>query len=432
MAVASCRFEARYRPGGDSDGSPTPTHTPGFGDGSDGNLVLADARVLDSCHSIQSASQTTIVMGTAANAFLPRGWLLLHQVRDDLVATSGDQNPLTAPGSAGQWEITRVASVGPGSPVIVTVVDPLGRTFVSDPRRRAQACRMPEFGTVQVKAGAQLSAKAWNGFRGGVLAFFASELNVEADGELTMDGKGDRAGDFGPTGNPGDVYEYDYPASDNAGGKGEGLDTQSYGLAGRGNRANAGGGGNADNNGGGGGGNGGAGGRGGWRNANNSNGPGLGGVPVQMTMEILVFGGGGGAGHWDYIANGTAGSGGGVILLIARTLVGSGTIASRGIAGGLGTNDGSGGGGAGGTLLLVTGTANSFTGTITADGGAGGGVSGIHGPGGGGGGGRVYLPSLRLGGAAVSALGGAAGLSGSDPRGAAAGGNGPIVDNGAE
>lgn len=146
---------------------------------------------------------------------------------------------------------------------------------------------------------------------------------------------------------------------------------------------------------------------------------GFGGDGIPMFAGRLTLGGGGGSGSTN---NGTGGPtyglassgapGGGIVLVRARTIIGSGTINARGTAGNPGVcNDASGGGGGGGSVLLYASGNNGNVGTVTVDagGGAGGSNTGNgsensatcgaynqepHGPGGGGGGGFVALSSI--------------------------------------
>ena len=229
------------------------------------------------------------------------------------------------------------------------------------------------------------------------------------------------------------------------------LDTRASGLLpgslndgypngdrGRGAPGNAGGGGtdgnpgaNDQNSGGGGGGNAGRGGKGG--NGWNSNSPsgGYGGANFsQATPSRLILGGGGGGGTTNNAtvastttypanagvpANGFASSGaagGGIVLLRADNVTGTGTINVNGSAMPyVPDNDGAGGGGAGGSVLLLVDAANGNANspvlqniTVLANGGLGGSNTGggsPHGPGGGGSGGIIYASS-RLNAATTS------------------------------
>jgi hypothetical protein len=196
---------------------------------------------------------------------------------------------------------------------------------------------------------------------------------------------------------------------------------------------------NDQNAGGGGGANGGLGGKGGnsW-SSNLPSGGEAGGRFIENSASRLVMGGGGGAGTTN---NGTGlfalglsssgAAGGGIVLLTANTITGTGTIDVSGEDANLTVlNDGSGGGGAGGSALLFSG--GIMTGiTVTANGGSGGtntGTGSPHGPGGGGGGGVIYSSSNIN--AASSVAGGAAGYTaGTNHYNAAPGNTGVLVQN---
>jgi uncharacterized repeat protein (TIGR01451 family) len=162
---------------------------------------------------------------------------------------------------------------------------------------------------------------------------------------------------------------------------------------------------------------------------------GFGGQGIPMSANRLTLGGGGGAGTTNN-ATGTPGyglassgaPGGGLVMVRAKTLTGSGTVTANGTSGNQTVcNDASGGGGGGGAILVYASGNNGAVGTLTvnASGGAGGsntgngtgnnsGVCGAynnqpHGPGGGGGGGFVALSSIQS--ATIRVSGGANGTT---------------------
>jgi uncharacterized repeat protein (TIGR01451 family) len=188
---------------------------------------------------------------------------------------------------------------------------------------------------------------------------------------------------------------------------------------------------NDQNDGGGGGANGGTGGQGGfaWSSANVVGG--FGGVAFPASTNAVVMGGGGGAGTsnngawWDPATNtgnancgasctgvfssGTAG--GGIVIIRAGSVTGTGTISASGQNALDEENDAGGGGGAGGSIMVYA-NSGSLTGlTAIANGGNGGSAwpevapgafpGNRHGPGAGGGGG-VILTSSAPGSADVS------------------------------
>lgn len=322
-----------------------------------------------------------------------------------------------------------------------------------------QVIRVPQYTSATVQA-AGVTASPWNGATGGIVALdVAGTLTLT--GNIDVSGQGFRGGwgenstaNGGPasaylsranvTGNgmkgegiAGTPNRMNMPATFNAaptqstaGSLGYPSATQVDASKARGAPGNAGGGGtdtgtaNDENSGGGGGGNYGAGGNGGnsWNTNQNVGGRGGGALSSVLSFNRVFLGGGGGAGT---VNNNTAdntvyagslgnrcsagggncssgGPGGGMVLIRAQSLAGSGVIYARGGNGYNVLNDGAGGGGAGGSIVLET----SLGGTVTADvsGGNGGdawrsqdpgGYPGQrHGPGGGGSGGFIaYAPN---------------------------------------
>jgi uncharacterized repeat protein (TIGR01451 family) len=354
-----------------------------------------------------------------------------------------------------------------------------------------QVIRVPQYSSATLSS--TLAALPWNGAVGGVLALdVASQLTL--NGTVSLDGDGFRGGGGRSlAGQSGLLATDDVSLStQNANGsKGEGVagtphyvapllssitpattavsTGQTYveglpsGSYARGAPGNAGGGAtdadptnNDQNSGGGGGGNGGSGGTGGfgWNSAGVVGG--FGGVQFPASTGAIVLGGGGGAGTtnngawWNPVTNtgnadcgtnctgiyssGTAG--GGIVLVRAGSVTGTGTVTSNGQNALAVENDGGGGGGSGGSIFMF---ANSglLTGlTAIARGGNGGNTwpedapgtfpGNRHGPGAGGGGGVVFTSSVP-GSADVS--GGAPGVStlANDAYGATGGQPGLVV-----
>jgi len=243
----------------------------------------------------------------------------------------------------------------------------------------------------------------------------------------------------------------------------EGLPDGSFA---RGAPGNAGGGGtdgdpknNDYNSGGGAGGNGGTGGQGGygWNSmaATNTTDGGFGGVVFPASTSALVMGGGGGAGtvnNGSYYISATSngadcgltctgifssgGYGGGIAIIHAGSVTGTGTITSNGQSTLSTLNDSTGGGGAGGSILVFANSGGLSTLTVNAIGGNGGdawpneapgGFPGQrHGPGGGGGGGVIFLSATP---AASNVSGGANGYTDTvdDSYGSTPGQSGVVV-----
>ncbi|GAB3544535.1 hypothetical protein GCM10027343_19820 [Noviherbaspirillum agri] len=400
------------------------------------------------------ATSIELAASTGSSTPIERGdVLLILQMQDATIdaanntrygsgATAGNGSGMTSAGNSGLYEYVVAAnSVGLGGGTLRlgcgTVNAYTNATATSSRgQRRFQVIRVPAWTGALVP----LTARAWDGSTGGVLALDAAgALNLNGV-TLDVSGKGFRGGG-GRTlgGGSGANNDFRTLASNNANGsKGEGIaGTPRYvnnngtlgntgaegypnGSYAMGAPANAGGGGTDDNpadndrnTGGGGGGNAGAGGIGGYGwSASSTPGRGRGGAKVPgLGATRLILGGGGGAGTTNNgtgtPGNGFASSGaagGGIIMVRAGSLTGSGIFDASGAAGNDSVgNDGSGGGGAGGSVLVYA--ASGLSGLkVIASGGKGGNNTGggsPHGPGGGGGGGYV-LASGSLNSCAVT------------------------------
>jgi hypothetical protein len=410
-----------------STGSSTPTGTPtpvpsltpiGYGDGHNGNFAPVADTTVNVCTRVLLGSNLQITVESSTS--LTAGKYLVLQVQDDFGADP-DLAPLSATGNAGLWEIARVASI---AATTLTLQVPLNHRYDSSGSHAAQACLMPEYLDVTLD-NVNLLASNWDGKSGGVIAFFATgDLSNNAGGRINASGAGFRGGVLNVNGGAtsGHLTAED-TANNDGGGKGESADGRAYAKYGRGNYANGGGGGDDHDSGGGGGAGGGAGGFGGQGAVGvagfTPNSKGRPGQPIAISAsQRLFFGGGGGSGHQtDSI--GTAGAnGGGLILIFANTVTGSGTFDANAQDAATSGNiaaapqDGAGGGGGGGTVSIFS-ASGAFTGTISVKGGKGGQTDASstndHGPGGGGGGGRIYAPNVA---GTVVLTGGANGING--------------------
>lgn len=352
---------------------------------------------------------------------------------------------------AGQMEYAIAANAVPLTGGTLTVQSALTHSyknaaFGTDGQYKYQVIRVPLY--YNATLGADIRPPGWNGTIGGVIVFYVSYILNMNGHKIDVSGLGFRGGGGKNYANVGSGANTDYVAlsTGKAGGsKGEGIagtpilldslnstalitgSVEGYpnGSYDRGAPGNAGGGAtdgapnpsNSNNAGGGGGGNGGSGGIGGnsW-SSNLAVGGKPGAVFAQQSPSRLVMGGGGGAGSSDggtgTPSGGFASSGapgGGIVMISAGSITGTGSILANGAAPNTTlANDGSGGGGAGGSVLIVTGaTAPGLTVNANgSDGASNTGNGAKHGPGGGGGGGIVYS-NKTLGSVTVTA--GAAG-----------------------
>ena len=302
-------------------------------------------------------------------------------------------------------------------------------------QRRFQVIRVPQYTTATTSNA--LTAAPWNGTVGGVLALDTAGA-LTLSGTVSLDGLGFRGAPGIQRGGAGGLANTDRVTSATLaanGNKAEGIAGTPLGTsagngypggdAARGAPGNAGGGGtdgrpsnNDQNSGGGGGGNGGDGGQGGNTWSSNLPRGGYGGVQLPIGPARVFLGGGGGAGSTNNSNNPNASgaAGGGMALIRAGSIAGTGTVSANGAdAYNLTPNDGAGGGGAGGTIVLTSPSASLAGATLRANGGLGGnawasraGAGNAHGPGGGGGGGAIITSSAPT---STSVTGGANGIT---------------------
>ncbi|KKQ49432.1 MAG: hypothetical protein US68_C0015G0003 [Candidatus Shapirobacteria bacterium GW2011_GWE1_38_10] len=270
--------------------------------------------------------------------------------------------------------------------------------------------RVPQYTNVTVNAGQIFRPMAFNGTKGGVLAFKANGT-VTVSGTISASGLGfsggtggvdggaratggiafcgtagggnggqfNNAGLAGTCGGGGGTVHY---AVNPLGGGGAGGGYGTFGYYGVGTNNGANGGTNASGNGGTGGVIGGGGGGG--------------GTYGDATLAIAHLGSGGGGGGGGATTGGAGGTGGGIIIIGAGSISVSGAITSAGTNGAAPTYGGGGGGGAGGSIRLLANTITLGTNLVSAPGGTGG-NSTSGGDGGNGGAGRIaafYITSL--------------------------------------
>lgn len=357
--------------------------------------------------------------------------VLIIQMQGATVKVASDSSfgEITSYGEAGNYEYIFVESVASNQ---ITFKSPLQNSYSST--GKTQVIRVPQYSTLDLLSGASITAPAWDGTTGGVIAFTASDT-ATIDGTIDVSELGFRGGTFQNTNS---YNQYIFYTSDKSlgGEKGESIagssaDYETAGYRyGRGAIANGGGGGNGHNAGGGGGSNGNSGntwtgigvmcqtclgneawaldeeyieagaptsssggGRGGysysgsnlnaltiapgtasWGGDTRRNIGGYGGRPLTSDGDgKLFFGGGGGAGHGNNNKGGSGGNGGGLAFIIAKAIKGTGTIAASGEAGAstiAAHNDAPGGGGAGGSIIIKSNYLDGIT--LNANGGDGG------------------------------------------------------------
>jgi len=347
----------------------TATWNYGFGSGADGNYSsggnATDAPIDASCSGTSGATSLS-----ATNASFTGGQLILiHQTRGT---------------GAGGWELNKIQSYVAGT---ITLSHTLTMTFTDSGASQAQVLVLKQYNNFTQGSGHTLTAKAWDGNVGGIIAFFAKG-DTTITGALSSSGKGFIAA---PANTTADQDGYQGEGTSGAGG------TRSLSKNGNGAGGGDGGSGLDWSSGGGGGGNGAAGtnGQAGQQAAGGIGGDAVGNAGL-TSMQLGGGGSSGGGGRNGFTNAAAGGIGGGLVLIITKDLSISGTIVTTGNNGVSDTNarNSGGGGGAGGSVLLKCATATLGTTKITSAGGSGGtgsGGAGYYNNGGAGAVGRIHL-----------------------------------------
>lgn len=288
----------------------------GFGNGSDGDYSSAgnatDAPVDSSCSG--SATSTSL---SATNASFAAGKpVLIHQTRGT---------------GAGNWELNQIDSYTSGT---ITLKKALQNTYTDSGASQAQVIQLKQYNNFTQGSGHTLTAKAWDGNVGGIIAFLCKGTvtitgAINAVGKGYVGGAGKATGTTGDGGNQGEgnVGTGVKSASRNGSGGGAGLRRGSPP-----NNCSGAGGGNAT-----------VGGTG--YGADTQGGLAAGNVG----LTLMEFGGAGGGGQAVSGSVSNGGNGSGIILIISSSISITGSINNRG---GNTPNaaDGAGGSGAGEVL----------------------------------------------------------------------------------
>lgn len=327
-------------------------------------------------YAVEAVSGARLQLGVAPDGIAAGDEVLLLLAQ----GTAGDH------AGVGTWAFADVESVDTDGVLLDTAPDVVLPADLAAWKLVVQ--RVPHYEEVVVRSGGTLTAAAWDGHVGGVLAFrVAGTLTIEAGGAVSASGIG-YAG--GATGGAYNVDGYQGESLEGAGlggaSSGEGYNQTNGAWA-----ANLGGGGC---NVGGGGGEfaGGATGADSWDGTATA--PQQGVTYGEATLLALLFGSGGGGVVNLGGASGPGGSGGGLLYVDAGAVVADGTDAL--VAGGadaeslaVGTWTYGGGGGAGGTLWVRADSLALEPGAVVAEGGHG--YAAADRPGGDGGEGRIRV-----------------------------------------
>lgn len=348
-----------------------------FGDGRDGALTISTNTTEDpvdaNCSGTSGTSTLTLTNAHASFASVQTGdKVLIHQTRGT---------------GAGLKQIATVQSYAVGG--ILNLQEPLSfsptHSATESAADKAQVRVLKQYTNVVVNTGITYTCKAWNGFKGGIIGWFANGVTT-INGTVTGKGKGFRGGvgyQDGLTGPdkknlPLNIGYY----AEGTGGASARASNYIYTANGNGAGASSNGSDILHNCGGSGGGNG-AIGLTGQRFTSNGNSGAGGGLSGDANLVTASFGGGGAGGTTHGTGTSEAntprnGGAGGAYAEIASATFTMGSIGvvnmdgNDGESGAQGLNDACGGGGAGGSVVITSENPSLGSSQITAVGGSGG------------------------------------------------------------
>ncbi len=320
-----------------------------LGDGSSGALTVSSANTIVNTYAYltgnEPAGDSTIAINNGTG-FSNGDEILIIQMQN----YSG--------GIAGTYEFRKISSGG--GTTSLTLNAPLKNsyasgTFDSTTATVAQVVRVPQYTNVTINNGASITAAAWNGYSGGIVAFKANgTVTIVSGGIITATAKGFRA-DVGCcvalgaiNGNGSEGYKgkgnYDQLATWGGGGAGKLCANSNAAGGGGGSYATAG--------------------TAGYIQGSCTPGAGSTTIFGSSDLSVLFFGGAGGHGYAGPGSN----HGGGIILISANILSNSGTITARGGDGGQVIAPSA--AGAGGSIFITASTLTAGSSTILATAGA--------------------------------------------------------------
>lgn len=339
-----------------------------FGSGADGALTVSGTTTIDQIRTTCSGTSGSTQLSVGNTTGFAAGQSVL------VIQAQG--------AGAGAWEEHTITSVGGA---LLTLARPLSATYSTAGGNHAQVLHVPEYTNVNITG--TLTASAWDGNTGGIVAFKANgTVTIAPSGRIDASALGFRGGISNGTN---ELYTTVGPwAGESYGGPSlrtavisAGVTLPNFGGGAGGIAANA------EGMTGGHGGSYGTAGALGWSAYYVA--PGQQRAPTYGDTELvqLHLGSGGGGGSNAYNGGGitqapgagVGGNGGGIVFIRAATLQSSGIIAANGGNGTFGhylgyactvINGGGGGGGSGGSVLTVAGAGS--VGSTSATGGSGG------------------------------------------------------------
>ena len=161
----------------------------GLGDRHHGAHTATPSQVVNTYAAVTTAASpgATAVTVASATGIAAGDLVLVWQVQGGAyMSGAAGPVPLSAD-TAGNYDVARVTAV---TGATLTIAPALTGTYAAV---GAQVIRVPEYTTVNVPTGASLTAPAWNGATGGVVAFLATG-RVTLAGAINANALGGRGG----------------------------------------------------------------------------------------------------------------------------------------------------------------------------------------------------------------------------------------------
>ncbi len=196
-------------------GSSSVSQVDWVGDGSDGVLTVSSTNQVVNDYAYltgnENAGATTITVSDSSG-FVEDDEILLIQIQN----SSG--------GEAGTYEFRQISSIAGNE---ITLTSPITNNYYSGSFdgvdvTASQIVRVPQYTTVTIDSGNSLTAPAWDGYTGGIVAFRADTVTINAGGSVDVSGKGYRGGAYGPSNNL-DGYQGESYLGKGIGGAGYGV-----------------------------------------------------------------------------------------------------------------------------------------------------------------------------------------------------------------
>jgi hypothetical protein len=174
--------------------------------GIDGSLtVTATSTILNQYSAVTAIGGNTITVSNITNlsssvvssngslgALAPGDLLMIYQAQGATIDTTNTASygNVSSYNSAGRYEFVTVGSISGNTITLAAACGNLKNTYSST---LAQVIRVPQFSSLTINSGASITAPAWNGSTGGVVAMHVQGTTT-VNGQIDINGKGFRGG----------------------------------------------------------------------------------------------------------------------------------------------------------------------------------------------------------------------------------------------